>query len=97
MREATLEIIKNIKKINTVEDLNAFKRSLSKKYGFSILLNSDILRDYFLFIKEKKVSTAWVKKNNEKNNYCEIHNVLMEKKSVRILYGLYKYIDMEYL
>lgn len=66
MREATLEIIKNIKRINTIEDLNAFKRSLSKKHGFSILLNSDILREYFSLIKGKKISTNWLAKNNEK-------------------------------
>ena len=82
MREATWEIIKNIKKINTVEDLNAFKRALSKKHNFSILLNSDILREYFLFIKEKKVSTAWVKKNNEK--FLD----LLKKRAVRTLSGI---------
>ena len=82
MREATLEIIKNIKKINTVEDLNAFKRSLSKKYGFSILLNSDILRDYFLFIKEKKIIQTWIKKNNEK------FLNLLKKRAIRTLSGI---------
>ena len=64
MKEATWELIENIEKIKTSEDLNIFKRSLAKKYGFSILLNSDILRDYFSFIEEKKISSTWLEKNN---------------------------------
>lgn len=82
MREATLEIIKNIKRINTIEDLNAFKRSLSKKHGFSILLNSDILREYFSLIKGKKISTNWLAKNNEK------FLSLLKKRAVRTLSGI---------
>lgn len=82
MREATLEIIKNIKKIKTAQDLNAFKRVLSKKYAFSILLNSDILQEYFLLIKEDKISAVWLKQNNEK------FLTLLKKRAVRTMSGI---------
>ena len=82
MKEATWELIENIEKIKTSEDLNIFKRSLAKKYGFSILLNSDILRDYFSFIEEKKISSTWLEKNNEK------FLALLKKRAVRTLSGI---------
>lgn len=82
MRQATLDIIKNIQKIKNDEDLGIFKRDLSKKYGFSLLLNSDILREYFLLIKEKKISNKWLKK------YHNFFISLLRKRAIRTLSGI---------
>ena len=82
MRQATLEIINNIKEIKSEQDLSAFKRSLSKKYGFSILLNSTILKEYFLLLKENKVDNNWQKK------YHNFFISLLKKRAVRTLSGI---------
>ena len=82
MRQAILEIIENIKRIKTVEDLSVFKRELSKKHGFSILLNSDILQEYFLLIKEKKITEKWQKK------YGDFFLSLLKKRAIRTLSGI---------
>ncbi|MDD3085448.1 MAG: hypothetical protein PHU32_06210, partial [Candidatus ainarchaeum sp.] len=82
MRQATLEIINNIKEIKSEQDLSAFKRSLSKKYGFSILLNSTILKEYFLLLKENKIDNDWQKK------YHNFFISLLKKRAVRTLSGI---------
>ncbi|MCK9438996.1 MAG: tRNA uridine(34) 5-carboxymethylaminomethyl modification radical SAM/GNAT enzyme Elp3 [Patescibacteria group bacterium] len=82
MKQAILEIINNIEKIKTVEDLSVFKRELSKKYNFSILLNSDILREYFLLIKKNKISKEWQKKHGE------FFTSLLRKRAIRTLSGI---------
>ncbi len=82
MRQATLEIINNIKKIKSDQDLSAFKRSLSKKYGFSILLNSTILKEYFLLLKENKIDNNWQEK------YHNFFISLLKKRAVRTLSGI---------
>lgn len=82
MRQATLEIINNINKIKSEQDLSAFKRNLSKKYGFSILLNSTILKEYFLLLKEKKIDNDWQKK------YHIFFISLLKKRAVRTLSGI---------
>lgn len=81
-RLAVLEIIDNIKKIKTSKDLAVFKRELSKKYNFSILLNSDILREYFLLLQKNKISKAWQKK------YEDLFISLLKKRAVRTLSGV---------
>ena len=82
MRQAILEIIKNIDRIKTSEDLSVFKRELSKKYSFSILLNSDILREYFLLIKEGKINKNWLEK------YGDFFLSLLKKRAIRTLSGI---------
>jgi len=82
VKQAILEIINNIEKIKTVEDLSVFKRELSKKYNFSILLNSDILREYFLLIKKNKISKEWQKKHGE------FFTSLLRKRAIRTLSGI---------
>ncbi|MFA5644178.1 MAG: tRNA uridine(34) 5-carboxymethylaminomethyl modification radical SAM/GNAT enzyme Elp3 [Patescibacteria group bacterium] len=82
MRQAILEIIDNIKKIKSAQDLNVFKRELSKKYNFSILLNSDILEEYFSLLKNKKINQLWQKK------YHSFFISLLKKRSVRTLSGV---------
>ncbi|MDD3711743.1 MAG: tRNA uridine(34) 5-carboxymethylaminomethyl modification radical SAM/GNAT enzyme Elp3 [Patescibacteria group bacterium] len=82
MRQATLDIIENIKKIKKDGDLSIFKRLLSKKYGFPLLLNSDILREYFLLLKEDKIEKEWLKK------YHNFFLSLLKKRSVRTLSGI---------
>ena len=82
MQEAILEIIKNIKKIKTAEDLSQLKRQLSKKYGLAILLNSDILREYFLLLKQGKIDKQWQEK------YEDFFSSLLKKRAVRTLSGV---------
>lgn len=82
MRQAILEIIKNIDRIKTSEDLSVFKRELSKKYSFSILLNSDVLREYFLLIKEGKINKNWLEK------YGDFFLSLLKKRAIRTLSGI---------
>ncbi|HOZ53178.1 MAG TPA: tRNA uridine(34) 5-carboxymethylaminomethyl modification radical SAM/GNAT enzyme Elp3 [bacterium] len=82
MRQAILEIIKNIDRIKSIEDLSAFKRELSKKYNFSILLNSDILKDYFLLLKEKKITEKW------QEQYEDLFLSLLKKRAIRTLSGI---------
>lgn len=82
MRQATLDLLENIEKIKTIDDLSAFKRELSKKYKFSILLNSDILREYFLLIKEKKINKKWLEE------YGDFFLSLLKKRAIRTLSGI---------
>lgn len=82
MQEAILEIINNIKKIKSLEDLSIFKRALSKKYNFSILTNSDILREYFLLIQKNKISKDWQIK------YEDFFISLLKKRAIRTLSGI---------
>ncbi len=82
MKQAVLEIINNIEKIKSIEDLSIFKRELSKKYNFSILTNSDILREYFLLTKKNKIDSVWQKK------YEEFFISLLRKRAVRTLSGI---------
>lgn len=82
MRQAILDIINKITEINSDDDLGVFKRGLSKKYGFSVLLNSDILREYRLLIEEKKISKKWQAEHEE------LLLSLLKKRSVRTLSGI---------
>ncbi len=82
MRQAILEIIDNINKIKNQKDLSDFKRSIIKKYKISKILNSDILQEYFLLIKNKKIKTDWLSRNHD------MFLNLMKKRSVRTLSGV---------
>ena len=82
MRQAILEIINNFDKIKSEEDLSAFKRGLSKKYGFSILLNSVILKEYFTLRRENKINKSWETK------YHNLFISLLKKRAVRTLSGI---------
>ncbi|PKM91238.1 tRNA uridine(34) 5-carboxymethylaminomethyl modification radical SAM/GNAT enzyme Elp3 [Candidatus Falkowbacteria bacterium HGW-Falkowbacteria-1] len=82
MRQATLDIINKITEIKSAEDLGVFKRGLSKKYGFSILLNSDILKEYSLLIEEKKISKKWLAE------YNDFFISLLKKRAIRTMSGI---------
>ncbi len=82
MQQAILEIINNIEKIKTIDDLGVFKRELSKKYNFSILLNSDVLREYFLLTQKNKISKEWQKKHED------FFISLLKKRAIRTLSGI---------
>lgn len=82
MRQAILYIIKNINKIKSESDLNVIKRGLSKKQGFPLLLNSDILKEYFLLIKEGQIKEKWLEK------YHNFFISLLRKRAVRTLSGI---------
>ncbi len=82
MRQAILEIINNFDKIKSEEDLSAFKRILSKKYHTPILLNSSILKEYFILKRENKINKNWIKK------YHSFFISLLKKRAVRTLSGI---------
>jgi len=82
VQQAILEIINNIEKIKTIDDLGVFKRELSKKYNFSILLNSDVLREYFLLTQKNKISKEWQKKHED------FFISLLKKRAIRTLSGI---------
>lgn len=82
MQQAILEIINNIEKIKTIDDLGVFKRELSKKYNFSILLNSDVLREYFLLTQKNKINKEWQKKHED------FFISLLKKRAIRTLSGI---------
>jgi elongator complex protein 3 len=82
MRQATLEIIKKIEKIKSEKDLNAFKRELSKKHGFSILLNSDVLQEYRKILEEGVLDKKWLLKNHD------FFISLFKKRAIRTLSGI---------
>lgn len=82
MQEAILEIINQISKIKNLEDFNVLKRLLSKKYKLKLLLNSDVLKEYFLLIKKNKISKNWQKKHGD------FFVSLLKKRAVRTLSGV---------
>lgn len=82
MQEAILEIINQISKIKNLEDFNVLKRLLSKKYKLKLLLNSDVLKEYFLLIKKNKISKDWQKKHGD------FFVSLLKKRAVRTLSGV---------
>ena len=82
MQEAILEIINQISKIKNLEDFNILKRLLSKKYKLKLLLNSDVLKEYFLLIKKNKISKDWQKKHGD------FFVSLLKKRAVRTLSGV---------
>lgn len=82
MQEAILEIINQISKIKNLEDFNVLKRLLSKKYKLKLLLNSDVLKEYFLLIKKNKISKEWQKKHGD------FFVSLLKKRAVRTLSGV---------
>ncbi|MCF7795180.1 tRNA uridine(34) 5-carboxymethylaminomethyl modification radical SAM/GNAT enzyme Elp3 [Patescibacteria group bacterium] len=77
MQEAIREIISKAKtKIKTAKDLDEYKRKVAKKYKVSILLNSDILKEYRKQLKLGKIS---------KNQKLED---ILRKRSIRTLSGI---------
>jgi elongator complex protein 3 len=82
MRQSILDIIDNIEKIKTKNDLSLFKRLLSKKYNKKLLSNSDILTEYFSLLKKGKVKKDWIKK------YHNFFVSLLRKRDIRTLSGI---------
>lgn len=82
MKQAILEIIKNIDKIKSERDLSVWKRAWSKKHDLPLPLNSDLLREYFPLLSSGQISSAWQRK----------HHVfflsLLKKRAVRTLSGV---------
>ena len=77
MVEAIKELLKDYgRKIMTHDDLEAHKRLICKKYKLAALLNSDILREYRLMIKQEAYD---VNLNLEK---------VLRKRAVRTLSGI---------
>lgn len=76
MRQAIEEIIKNSSSLKTRDELAALKRVICKKYKINSLLNADIIKEYRLLLKNKKIT--------------EIPNLetLLRKRSIRTLSGV---------
>ena len=57
MSEAIKELLKNYtKKIKDRDDLEAAKRVICKQFALSAILNSDILKEYRLLLKNGQIS-----------------------------------------